>query len=520
MIFTDAAVRWAYAYPYPAAIAGASLVAALSVAAWRVVGAVRRMDRPPAEVLIAAAAAAVCTGYSADTSWRFAEHRLGMTDHTERAFMFAAAEIALLACALLARANKTATATDTEAGSPGVPGVLVWVITGVQIIPCYAESGAVGGTVRAVIGPVLAGMLWHHAMGLEIRIIRPGALSTGLLAQIGRELRERLLSYLGLSVRERSAEQISRDRALARAVRLGSRKKLYPLGRRRLAAAVARAGVATDPVQKHRLMLELAARRGAGELTTTELPSAWKPPQPPAQPRTLPALAHQELAAMHPVDAIRRVHSAHPSAHPAELASLVTAHGVVVTEQMVRVAIGAGNPPRPHRTPSAPAPTPVAAPAPEPASALVLDVTTEPEVHPEVRAPALTVVADQHTSAEHARVPEAEVAEHDDPAEETPRSRPPDTASAAGEDSGTGAHPSAPASGDVEADSTPASGDAESDSAPEPTDDPSAPAPALPPELIEAARALGRPASLRTLRTELRIGQPRAQLLQALTRED
>lgn len=31
-----------------------------------------------------------------------------------------------------------------------------WVITGGQIIPAYAEPGPVGGTVRALIGPVMA----------------------------------------------------------------------------------------------------------------------------------------------------------------------------------------------------------------------------------------------------------------------------------------------------------------------------------------------------------------------------
>ncbi|WP_050503070.1 hypothetical protein, partial [Streptomyces monomycini] len=340
MDFTDEAIRWAYANPYPTALTATALTAAIAVATWRVGRALSTMTRPPAEVIIAALAAAGCTAYSADTSWRFAEHYLGMSDPSERLALFAAAEVALLACGLLARANKKATATDETAGTPGVPGILVWVITGVQIIPAYAESGVVGGTVRSVIGPVLAGLLWHLAMGLELRIIRPGALSNGLPAQIARALRERLLSRLGLAVRDRTAEQISRDRALDRAVRLGSRRRLHAWGARRLAAAVARAHVATDPNQRQRLMLELAARRGASELTTIELPSAWLPAQPPAQPRTPAALARQQLTEMHPLDAIRRAHSAHPDAHPAALASLLTEHGVVVSEQQVRVAIG------------------------------------------------------------------------------------------------------------------------------------------------------------------------------------
>ncbi|MFD3917334.1 hypothetical protein, partial [Streptomyces sp. NPDC058603] len=230
-------------------------------------------------VAVAAIGALVCTAYTADTSWRFAEHHLGMRDTTERIIMFAAAEVALLACAVMARANKRATATEAHAGSPGTPGVLVWVITGVQVIPAYSESGIIGGTVRAIIGPVMAGLLWHLAMGLEIRVVRPEALSTGLPALIGRELRERLLSYLGLAERDRTAEQIARDRATARAVRLASRKKLRtPWGRHRLAAAVARSGAALDHAQHDRLMHELAARRTAGQLATIAIASPWQMP--------------------------------------------------------------------------------------------------------------------------------------------------------------------------------------------------------------------------------------------------
>lgn len=270
----DLLTRAATDYPWP------TLATALAVLALSTLGvylAVRTIPSVP--VAVAALGALICTGYSADTSWRFAEHHLGMTDTTERATMFAAGEVALFACALMARANKRATATVATAGTSGTPGVLVWFITGVQVIPAYSESGIVGGTVRAIIGPILAGMLWHLAMGLEIRVARPDALSTGLPALIGRELRERLLSYLGLATRDRTAEQITRDRATARAVRLASRAKLHtPWGRSRLAAAVARSGAALDPAQADRLMRQLAARRSAEQLATVTIASPWRTP--------------------------------------------------------------------------------------------------------------------------------------------------------------------------------------------------------------------------------------------------
>ncbi|WP_435601303.1 hypothetical protein [Streptomyces sp. C10-9-1] len=398
---TDLLTTWTAEIPrwsVPAAAAG--LLLALAVTTAYTVRALRRITWPPMPVRVAAVGAFVCTVYTADTSWRFAEHSLGMTNPTERLIMFAAAELALLGCAVMARANKQATATATAAGSPGVPGVLVWVITGVQIIPAYSESGIVGGTVRAIIGPVMAGLLWHLAMGLEIRVARPEALSTGLPAVIGRELRERLLSYLGLATRDRTAEQISRDRATARVVRLASRPNLRAWGRRRLAAAVARAHVGTNGAQRHQLLQDLAARRTSAELMTVPLPSPWAPEAVPAEPypRTPLGVTGAQLRALDPLDAVQRVQRAHPEATPAEIAALCTGYGVPVSETQVRVATHAGNRrvPDPLRDPAVPA-TENAPTIPGledvPTPLLYLDLTTAPEVHPDVRAPVPVLAA-------------------------------------------------------------------------------------------------------------------------------
>ncbi|MEU6990354.1 hypothetical protein ABZ953_06785 [Streptomyces sp. NPDC046465] len=234
----------------------------------------RRKDRvrkrPPLAVVVASFAAIGCTAYSADTSWRFAEHRLDMTEGVERGVMFAAAELALFACALMARQNLR------ERGTPGTPGLLVWAVTLVQVIPAYTESGVLGGTVRAVVGPVLAAVLWHMAMGLELWHAKPGALSSSLPAVIEREVRERLLSRLGLATRDRTAEQITRDRATVRAVRLASRTGLRAWGKHRLAAAVARSGAGVDAGQRDVLLQLLAARRSAESLSTIVLPSPFE----------------------------------------------------------------------------------------------------------------------------------------------------------------------------------------------------------------------------------------------------
>ncbi|MFF5719294.1 hypothetical protein [Streptomyces buecherae] len=236
--------------------------------------------RVPA-VRVAALAALGSTCYSADTSWRFAADYLDMAGTAERAAMFAAAELALVATALMARQNLA------SQGAPGLPGTLVWVITGVQVIPAYAESGPVGGTVRAFVGPVMAATLWHLAMGLELRLRTPSATSHGLIASLGREARERLLSRLGIAARDRDAAQITRDRATARAVALAAHlAERTPAQRqnwrgrrltRRLSKAIGQAAVGTDALQRARLLDQLAARRHALALATLPLPSPWSP---------------------------------------------------------------------------------------------------------------------------------------------------------------------------------------------------------------------------------------------------
>uniref|UniRef100_A0AAU1I4Y0 DUF2637 domain-containing protein n=1 Tax=Streptomyces sp. NBC_00180 TaxID=2903632 RepID=A0AAU1I4Y0_9ACTN len=273
----NALITWAQAHAlHIAAVAVAVALMVPLLTAWA-----RKRRRPdgrtPAAVVVASLAALACTAYSADTSWRFAAHRLGMTSEVERAAMFAAAELALFACALMARQN-----LRTQ-GAPGTPGLLVWLITGVQVIPAYAESGFVGGTVRAVVGPILAALLWHLAMGIELRHSKPDAESASLPAILAREVRERLLSRLGLAVRDRTAEQITRDRATVRAVALAA--KLADMGpkargrarvARRLSVAVGKAQAGASEEQRAKLLDLLAARRHAASLATVDLPSPWE----------------------------------------------------------------------------------------------------------------------------------------------------------------------------------------------------------------------------------------------------
>ncbi|MEE4493554.1 hypothetical protein [Streptomyces sp. BE230] len=342
-------LTWAVDHPWPTASITAAALAITAATAWAAARALRRITWPPLAVLIAGTGALVCTAYSGDTSWRFAGERLGMHDSTERAVMFGAGELALLACAVMARANKAATTTDTAAGSAGVPGILVWVITGVQVIPCYATSGIVGGTVRAIIGPVMAGLLWHLAMGLEIRVVRPDALSTGLPAMIGRELRERMLSRLGLATRDRTAEQITRDRWTCRAVDLAARLAHRPTGwawytarlERRLSRAVGLAQVGAHPQQRHALLQLLSARLHSTALPALDLPTPWEMREPASPPRPAPVVAYEQLRQMQPLDAVLAAASAHPDLGPDELRQVLLDHGVIVSETQVSIGLRA-----------------------------------------------------------------------------------------------------------------------------------------------------------------------------------
>ncbi|MFI8535376.1 hypothetical protein ACIGMX_34665 [Streptomyces aquilus] len=354
---TDQLTQWAVANPWPAALAATAALAITAGALVALARAVRGMDRPPTAVLAAAIAAAGCTAYSADTSWRFAADHLDMRDTSERAAMFAAAELALFATALMARQGLR------ERGTPGAAGALVWVITSVQIIPAYAESGPIGGTVRAFIGPILAAVMWHLAMGLELWHAKPGALSGSLPAVITRELRERLLSRLGLAARDRTAEQITRDRWTQRAVEHAARladmqpsRRGYARRARRLSRAVARAQVGAHPEQRRALLQLLSARLHSRALATLDLPSPWELREPTAPARPAPIVAYLALREMQPVDAVLAVASAHPDADPDAVREILGDHGVVVSDAQVRIALRAGapvHPPALHRASAA-----------------------------------------------------------------------------------------------------------------------------------------------------------------------
>jgi hypothetical protein len=203
---------------------------------------------------------------SIDTSWRFFGQVLHITNLWERAVMFAVLEAALIACGYGMRANVH------RSGHPGAPRLFAWILCGLAGYMALVLSGVAEGLARVTLGPALGLVMLHLALGIEIRA---GAhAKTTTWARIGRELRERVLSRLGLADDERDALARTRDRAARRAARL-SLARVVPFRRTRLARAVARSGVAHDPAVRARMLAELAALRHADELVTLDQPSPW-----------------------------------------------------------------------------------------------------------------------------------------------------------------------------------------------------------------------------------------------------
>jgi hypothetical protein len=131
-------------------------------------------------------------------------------------------------------------------------------------------------------------------MGIELRHAKPGEESQSLPAVLVRELRERALSWLGLSRRGRDAAQITRDRWTGIATRRAARLADLQAGsagawrlaraRRRLAVAVDRTDAGVLDAQRAVLLDRIAAYRGAAELASMALPAPWIPSAPRTQP--------------------------------------------------------------------------------------------------------------------------------------------------------------------------------------------------------------------------------------------
>jgi hypothetical protein len=193
---------------------------------------------------------------SLNTSWRFFGDRLGVTG-AERVIMFSVVELALVACALGMRANVRRIDPATgRSDAPGAPRTVAWVLCGLSAYAALLLSGPVDGIARVALGPLLSLVMLHLALGIEIR--NRTMRRTGTWARIAGEIRERVMSRLGLADDDRDALTRTRERAARRVARL-------------------------DRIQR-RMLAELAVLRHAGELATLPLPSPWTLPNQPSLP--------------------------------------------------------------------------------------------------------------------------------------------------------------------------------------------------------------------------------------------
>jgi len=202
---------------------------------------------------------------SLDTNWRLFEY-LGVSALWERAVMFVVLDFALIACGVAMRASIRST------GQPGPARMLAWALSGVAAFGAIVMSGPIVGTLRVLLGPVLGIVALHMALGIEMRSHNGGSTT---MARIGFELRERMLSWLGLGNDQRDALARIRDRAAYRAARLAMAPKYTPFRKRRLERALRKSYVAHDPDRRAALLNELATVRHADQLAKLPQPSPW-----------------------------------------------------------------------------------------------------------------------------------------------------------------------------------------------------------------------------------------------------
>lgn len=202
---------------------------------------------------------------SVDTSWRFFRDDLHIVDLRERVVMFAVLEVGLLACGYGMRASVI------RHGRPGAPRLFAWLLCAVSGYMAWQLSGVSEGIARVTLGPVLGLVMLHLALGIEIKS-RTQHVTTW--TRIGSELRERMLSRLGLADDDRDALTRTRDRAADRAARLALTKRA-PFRSTRLRRALRVSSVALDEERRDRMLLALAALRHAEGLVDLRQDSPW-----------------------------------------------------------------------------------------------------------------------------------------------------------------------------------------------------------------------------------------------------
>ncbi len=110
------------------------------------------------------------------------------------------------------------------------------------------------------------------ALGIEIRATS-GRVTTW--HRVLHEIRERLLSRLGLADDGRDALARTRDRAARRAARLAHAPWWTPFRKIRMARAIRLSNAPHDEAMRGRMLAELAAAQHAHKLGELDMPNPW-----------------------------------------------------------------------------------------------------------------------------------------------------------------------------------------------------------------------------------------------------
>lgn len=186
----------------------------------------------------------------------------------ERWVLCGVVEMGLIACGYAMRSNVR------RGDKPGPAQLVAFALVAFSTVMAITLGGPVAGVARAILGPVLGLIFLHLALGIEVHV-RSGGTKSGTLSKVTNELRERALSRLGLGDDNRDAITRTRDRAIDQATRLATAR--FVIAREvRLARAVHRSGVATNPAARERLKAQVATQRNITDLIKLEVPSPWK----------------------------------------------------------------------------------------------------------------------------------------------------------------------------------------------------------------------------------------------------
>jgi hypothetical protein len=219
-------------------------------------------------------AAFMSLGLSADTSWRFFEHEIGIENVVERIGMFSLLEVLLISCGLALRAQAR---SKDAAGHDGPYQAVAWTLTGASaFMAVMVTDDFLVGLARVVLGPVLGLVALHLALGLDLRHNNPNKVSTGTAARIANELLQRALSRLGLANDDRDAARRRADRHARRlAWMVVDGVPTKDKDRKKFDRALRLSNVAHDGEARSRLLAELAVIKHVDKLADLAQSSPW-----------------------------------------------------------------------------------------------------------------------------------------------------------------------------------------------------------------------------------------------------